>query len=176
MTSDRKGFTLIELIVVVGIIALISSVVLAAFSLARLRAQDAAVKKEMIELRTLMARQMADTGSYAAIKNGGTVKALNETCVLGNFAVGGVPSQYANEAKAVCDALVRASSANNACGSVCARFNAPSGVTRFSIEAYLPYESTAAGAPRYLCMGSSGRSSSLSDGIVWSYPGCSGDP
>ncbi|HEX5774395.1 MAG TPA: type II secretion system protein [Candidatus Paceibacterota bacterium] len=176
MKTSSRGFTLIELLFVVGIIALISAIVLASLSVARLRAQDTAVKQEMAELRTLMARQMADTGSYLPIKNGGTAKFLGNTCSLGNFST----SNYASQAKAVCDALVKASSANNTCGpSFCVRFNLPGGNnTRFSIEAYLPYESVAAGGgnnARYLCMGSSGNSS-ISTGTTWTEAGCSGNP
>ena len=46
-----RGFTLIELLVVIAIIGILSSVVLAATLLGRLRAMDAAVKQTSIRFK-----------------------------------------------------------------------------------------------------------------------------
>lgn len=181
--NRTKGFTLIELLVVVGIIGLMSSLVLAAMTLARSKAQDAAVQREMTELRTLMAREMSDTGSYKNLKDGGGWKGAGGTCTVGSLSTQ-LKGTYANDAKKVCDALVKATAG---CTTNCVYFQqsvpttAGGGITqadvdsRFSIMAYLPGASRLAGSARYLCMGSSG-SVSISNGATFTEAGCWQNP
>jgi len=58
------GFTLIELLVVIAIISLLSSVVLASLSTSRLKAKDAAIKENMIGIRTLAGIYFSDNNNY----------------------------------------------------------------------------------------------------------------
>ncbi|HEX2792552.1 MAG TPA: prepilin-type N-terminal cleavage/methylation domain-containing protein [Candidatus Paceibacterota bacterium] len=167
-TSARPGFTLIELLVVIAIIGVLSSVAVSAFSTARAKARDAAVQREMVELRTIFAREMSDTGSYAAIKAGGGWWSATSNC-------GSISGTYGAEARRICDALVDAS--GSGCGSYCVYFRTtnPNNTNLFSIMAYLPGLSSRIGSARYLCMGSSG-SVSISDGTTWTERGCYQNP
>ena len=58
------GFTLIELLVVIAIISLLSSIVFASLSTARNKAKDAAIKEDLIGIRTSAALYFADENNY----------------------------------------------------------------------------------------------------------------
>jgi prepilin-type N-terminal cleavage/methylation domain-containing protein len=61
------GFTLIELLVVIYIIAVLSSVILAAVSTTRLRAEYASVQESLVQMRNAYEVQYTNVGSYAAL-------------------------------------------------------------------------------------------------------------
>ncbi len=72
MTPLRKiqwsrGFTLIELMVVISIIAVLSSIILAAVSTARQRAMYASVQESLIQMRNAYEVQYTNSGSYAGL-------------------------------------------------------------------------------------------------------------
>jgi len=176
----QRAFTLIELMMVIAIIGLLSTIVLGSLREARLKGADAAVMQQAQQLRNLMELQRSDTGSYAGIKQGGGgtgpggFKIANSTCLPANFAAG----TYRNKAAEVCTALVKASSPY--CGTECLYFLStnPTSQTAFTIMAYLPAASAAAGVPRYICMGSSNAQSVVSqtgDG-TWPEAGCYSNP
>ncbi len=54
MNKFSKGFTLIELLVVIGIIGILSGIILSSLQNSRKKAQDAAIKEEMHNLRTVI--------------------------------------------------------------------------------------------------------------------------
>lgn len=63
----NKGFTLIELMVVVSIIGLLSSLGLASLSVARSKARDTNIKTAMNSMRSAGALVFSNTGTYANI-------------------------------------------------------------------------------------------------------------
>ncbi len=62
----KQGFTLIELLVVISIISLLSSIVLASLSDARIKARDTARIMEMKELQTALNIYFSNHGDYPA--------------------------------------------------------------------------------------------------------------
>jgi prepilin-type N-terminal cleavage/methylation domain-containing protein len=67
MKSSTRGFTLIELMVVVSIIGLLSSVVLASLNSARTKAKDAAIKSSLTQIHLIMAQNFDQYGSYCEL-------------------------------------------------------------------------------------------------------------
>ncbi len=69
---NKKGFTLIELMVVIAVIGILSAVTLVAYPTARNRARDGVVMAEMDQLRTAaeVSKGMSATGDYADIAGG----------------------------------------------------------------------------------------------------------
>ncbi len=61
--NRARGFTILELLVVVAIIALLSAVVLALSSNARKKGQDGAIKSEMVSLRSQAELYAADNNN-----------------------------------------------------------------------------------------------------------------
>ena len=62
--AEKGGFSLIELLVVIGIIALLSTIVTAAVNEARKKARLVAAQKTLRELRTAVAMLENDTGQW----------------------------------------------------------------------------------------------------------------
>lgn len=63
-TSLEKGFTLVELLVVVSIIAVLASVVISTLGAARAKSRDSVRYSELINLRTAINRYYNEMGSY----------------------------------------------------------------------------------------------------------------
>ncbi len=77
----HKGFTLVELLVVVAIITVLSSVVLASTGAARNKGADAAAKSDVNSIRTQIELLYASSanGNYGGVcSNNAVVKALND--------------------------------------------------------------------------------------------------
>ena len=64
----QAGFTLIELLVVISIIALLSSIILAALATARGKSKDAAIKELAHQMQTVYALEYSKNNSYAGLK------------------------------------------------------------------------------------------------------------
>lgn len=171
MTTTR-GFTLIELLVVVAIIGVLATITLASLQTARLKASDATVRSEVIQLRNLMELENTTTGSYTAIKNGS-----GSGWIASGGSCTGFSGTYASQGVNVCTALVKAT--GSACGANCVYFllTNPDSTSKYSIMAYLPAASAAAGSARWFCYGSSGRSTVSTSSLgAWNDPGCYANP
>ena len=68
--SKRRGFTLIELLVVISIIGLLSSIVLSSLNSARIKAQDAVRKQNIVQIQKALELYYDANGQYPP--SGGT--------------------------------------------------------------------------------------------------------
>ena len=99
--KKQKGFTLVELLVVISIIAVLSSIVFSSLQATKAKAKVAAVKQGVRELSQLMYLEYQETGSYINLQNftwipsGGTCAS---TFTTGN---------YAAQAVAICNSIVK---------------------------------------------------------------------
>ena len=66
----RRGFTLIEILVVVSIIALLSSILIASLAEARARARDSKRVQDLLEVQKALELFYADHGRYPIIEGG----------------------------------------------------------------------------------------------------------
>lgn len=75
--STQRGFTLVELMVVLSIISLMSSIVLASLSTARARAADAAIRTDLNNIRSFSQIYFSNLGQYSTA---GASIGLSSTC------------------------------------------------------------------------------------------------
>lgn len=61
---DDKGFTLLELMIVVAIIGILATIAQPMFKTAVLKSREAALKENLFNLRSVLDQYCADTGSY----------------------------------------------------------------------------------------------------------------
>jgi type II secretory pathway pseudopilin PulG len=154
--------------VVISIIGLLSSVVLASLNSARFKAKDAAIKAEGEQLRTIMAYNFLDYGSYSNLSPNNAWVSSGSTCSA--LSVSGT---YATQFKQICTAIL-----NNESGradnlyfysGVDAATVSDANVSNFSLLLWLP------GAQTWECIWSSGAVSFTNSGD-WTKPGCWKNP
>jgi prepilin-type N-terminal cleavage/methylation domain-containing protein len=101
MLKNQKGFTLVELLVVVAIIGILAAIAIERFSQYRAKAHCARVESDVKNAVTTLEAQYADTESYdgatlisskdvslattAAAQDIGTVTASHANCPKGTF-------------------------------------------------------------------------------------------
>lgn len=154
----NKGFTLVELLVVISIISLLSSVVLGSLRTARDRAKDAAIKQDVQQMVRLMALNYDDYGSYSQLQSywDYSVNDCNDS-FSGNYAV---------KMREICKHIISTGSGGIHTGT---EFGIN---TQFSILVHLP------GSGQYYCAGSSGANSDKTPSVyaMWTGPGCYSNP
>ncbi|HYM65198.1 MAG TPA: type II secretion system protein [Candidatus Sulfotelmatobacter sp.] len=95
LSNPKKGFTLVELLIVVGIIGILATLLMANFIGVRQRARDAQRKSDLRQIQSALELERSDLGSYPAAS--GTAIG---TC--GNALSGGSPANT-YMAKIPCD-------------------------------------------------------------------------
>jgi len=70
MFVRKKGFTLVELLIVIAIIGILVSIIIAGISRYRDKAQDAKIKSSLEQLRTIAAMIDNDESSYESLCDG----------------------------------------------------------------------------------------------------------
>lgn len=84
----KKGFTLVELLVVVSLIGILSTLVIANLNSARERARDAQRKSDLRNIQTALRLYYNDNGRYPAA-SGSSISACSGTCTWGSPWVNG---------------------------------------------------------------------------------------
>lgn len=176
--NKTRGFTLVELLVVISIIALLSSVVLASTVNIRARSKDAAIISEIQQLRNLMHLEYSDNKSYTNLQ-GGWILDDTYDCDITRFpSTSGTPnSKYATKVIEICN-KVKADTLNSGqrlfIGAVSNAVTTVTGAS-FTIIGRLP---SGAGND-YFCAGHNGQTSRGVPGSgasLWVNPGCWADP
>src|SRR5437016_1276295 len=90
---SSKGFTLVELMVVVGLVALLSSIVIASLKTARDNAQSAKIKNDIVQIKVALQEYYQDYGYFPACTVGGVFQPDccigGTTCTLGPTIING---------------------------------------------------------------------------------------
>ena len=160
--TDARGFTLIEILIVISIIGLLSSAVFSSAARSRANAKAAAIKSELTQFAKLLELNYIDTGSYRALQPNAW---NNCSLFIGAYAV---------DAKLICDSLMakRYGSANDIYFGV----NTSAGLdytNTYSVMVHLPDSNN------YVCAGGSG---AWSEGPInpgsgsWTGKGCYANP
>lgn len=176
-TEHSRGFTLVELIVVIAIIALLSSVVIAGVDIAKYKARDAAIVSSVQSYGTALEQEFLNAGNYGALL-GNTGQGVwiqkKDDCESAGFT-----GQFDNTAKSICRKIIQDSAYPNqlevSFGSlfigpgVTASINPTPTPRTFTIMVYLP------GIKKFYCYGHDGKKSMVELGDNWTSPGCWGN-
>ena len=166
-TYRNLGFTLIELMVVISIISLLSSVILVSVSSARLKARDSTLISQADEMRKLFELEYYDNKSYINFQRGGWMHSAADC--NSNFS-----GNYQAQARAICINIINTSSGDEPWGYGDIRYYVGNSIDTdkyYSIIIYLP------GKKKFYCLGSSGVGSDSTDpSNFWNQPGCFSNP
>lgn len=101
--NHKRGFTLLELLVVIAVIGLLSAVILIVVGNARKKAKDAAVIKSVKQFEILLQQEYADTGSYTDLQGIATTFYTPDDC---DTVFTASLSKYAPDAKNICKSIL----------------------------------------------------------------------
>lgn len=144
----NKGFTFIELLIVVAIIGIIASIILASLTQARTNARQKAIIAEARQMVVLMGREYTDNGSYSPLQIAGWIGSSTTNCAGRGFT-----GAYASELIRLCESIA------SKLGNVTFQMyigNSISSANNYSIMVKLDPTSGTTGIP-FFCIGSSGR-------------------
>lgn len=156
------GFTLIELIVVIAIISVLSSIALTSLDIARNKAKDSTIRTSVNQMRTLMEQEFLINKNYTALQS----SSWRSTAADCNSGFSGT---YATNATNICKKLIADTRlVGGFPGSLWIGPGRSGSSNTYTIMVYLP------GSAKYYCAGSDEQKSLLEDGTapLWASPGC----
>ena len=89
--KQQKGFTLVELLVVIGVIGLLSTLAIIALGSARTKARDAKRISDVKDVRNALELYFADYGNYPVMADGVVFGSASASC-LDNSTQGWAPT------------------------------------------------------------------------------------
>jgi len=94
----RRGFSLIELVVTIGVTGLLATIAIVSLNTARIRARDAKRIADVKQMVTALERYFADSGAYPIEGATVTLGSASETCLSsgGGFAATCTGTTYMN--------------------------------------------------------------------------------
>ncbi len=95
-TSERRGFTLLELLVVMAIIGILAGIVLASLNIARTRAEESRIKVESQEILKALELYYTDNGEYPEVGQVVELSDVSSTvyaAIIDGGYLGGVPEE-----------------------------------------------------------------------------------
>jgi len=163
-----KGFTVIELLIVIAIIGLLASIVLVSVTAARNKAKDARIKSDVAQFKTLLALEYNDTESYLGLQPNNAW--INRDATCDNIAFSS--TNYTVKARILCNDIYNNTAKKS--GDAILYFGVQAKASPFvpkenySIMVYL-------NSGKMYCTGSSGLTSEY-EGYDMSKPGCWSNP
>ncbi len=166
--SHQKGFTLVEMVVVLAIIGLLLAVILPSLSASRAKGRDAAIRAEVKELQTLLEQHYNAYKNFSGITEtaGGagnkwySASGANSTLRCDDTTAFNTP-RFIDKLRSMCTSITNKNSNNGK------ELFIGGNATQYSVMAYLPYKGT------FVCVGTNGTSdTSPGDGSNFSATGC----
>lgn len=181
----NRAFTLIELLIVIGIIAVLSAIVIASVNSARDRARTTAIKSEVIQLHALAMQHYFEKGTFTTFATYGWVKGDGQDGTSATACTSKINANALNREKAIelCNSIASKLPTNLDTGSAankiimgCNSATYCDAIHQWSLMVKLQdnmYQ-TGANAGKYFCVGSSGQKS---EGVyTLAAPGCVRNP
>jgi prepilin-type N-terminal cleavage/methylation domain-containing protein len=172
--SYNNGFTLLELLIVIAIIGILTTIIIASLGSSNARAKDAKIKSELKQFEILLNLEYSENGDYSRLQTTGGNFITSDSGCDSAFVAPPVGSNYYAKAREICKIIIENSPKNNGVSwGLIADTSTNMGVPRddkYSVMATLndaPY-----GIAPYFCVGISGSST----GTAFNGKGCWSNP